>query len=136
MKLKEFIDNNEVIFTKNVVASESIKTIEKELDVLFGDELTQYILEYGFLGYKHIELYGINSKQMSESDMVKQTKYLHKYFPKTSKYIALENKGDGEYILVSPNDDICEYFSEEDLIHKTGDRLFDYIVNRFQEADK
>jgi len=56
-------------------------------------ELTQYILEYGYLGYKHIELYGIDSKQKSESDMVKQTKYLNKYFPKTVGFIVLENAG-------------------------------------------
>ncbi len=68
--------------------------------------------------------------------MVKQTKYLNKYFPKTVGFIALENAGDGEYILVSSKDDVSEYFSEEDRITKTRWKLFDYIVKRFQEADK
>ena len=134
MKMQEFIKNNDVIYTKNIVDSKTIKTIEKELGVSFGDELTHYILEYGFLAYKHVEFYGINSKQMLESDMIKQTKYLNKYFPKTIGFIAFENKGDGDYILVSSEDDVYEFLSEDDQVQKTDLQLFDYILKRFNDV--
>ena len=136
MRLREFVNNNDVEYTKNLVSVDDISDIEETLGISFGGELTKYILQYGYLAYKHIELYGINSKQMGDSDMVKQSLYLHDYFPKTKDYIALENVGDGYYALVSENDDVYEYSSEEDSMHNTGLKLFDYILERFQEIDK
>ena len=136
MNLNEFIENKEVEYTRNLIVFDDIKDIEKELGVSVGEELAQYILKYGYLGYKHVELYGINSKQKFESDMVTQTKYLHKYFSKTEGFIALENAGDGYYILVGPNDDVYEYSSEDDSIQKTDKKLYAYILKRFQDIDE
>ena len=76
----------------------------------------------------------MNSRQGLESDMVKQTRYLHKYFPATFAYVALENQGEGDYYLVNSNDEVYEYFSEQGQLLKTGLTLFDYIVQRFEEA--
>ena len=135
MDLYEFIKNKSVDFTKNLIGRDDIECFEKDMGIAFGDELVQYIQKFGYLGYKHIELYGINSKQMFDSDMIKQTKYLHEYYPKTTGYIALCNTGDGNYVLVSSQDDVLEYSSEEDDIHETGLKLFDYIFMRFEEID-
>lgn len=135
MILSELMNNKEIEYTKNVVEAASIKEIEKDIGVSFEKELTEYILKYGYLAYKHVELYGINSVQMLDSDMVKQTKYLHEYFPKTAGLIAIENTGDGNYVLVSSDDEIYNYSSVEDSLQKLELKLFDYIVNRFQEID-
>lgn len=135
MNLNEFVEKNEVYFGKNLVVSDDLTGLEKHVSVLFGTELTQYILRYGYLAYKHVELYGINSKQMEDSDMIKQTVYLHKYFPKTRDYVALENTGDGNYIVVASNDDVFEFSLEEDKVQKVGMKLFDYILNRFQSIN-
>lgn len=131
MNLNEFVEKNEVYFGKNLVVSDDLTRLEKQISVPFGKELTQYILRYGYLAYKHVELYGINSKQMEDSDMIKHTAYLHKYFPKTKEYIALENTGDGNYMVVTANDDVFAYSSEENNMQKTGMKLFDYILDRF-----
>ena len=136
MDYKEFIGSKGVEYTKNTVNAGDIKKIERELKVSFGNELKQYILTYGYLAYKHVELYGINSKQLIGSDMVKQTKYLHEYFPDTTDYIALENTGDGNYILVSYDDRIYEYSTEEKRLTDTGLKLFDYIFKRFQQIEE
>lgn len=136
MNLTEFVEKKEVDHTKNLIGADDVARLEKLVEVSFGKELTQYILRYGYLAYKHVELYGINSKQMADSDMIKQTIYLHKYFSKTKGYIALENTGDGDYIIVDSIDDVFEYISDEDSVQKTGLKLFGYIINRFQEADK
>ena len=136
MNLTEFAEKKEVDHTKNLIGADDVARLEKLVGVSFGKELTQYILRYGYLAYKHVELYGINSKQMADSDMIKQTIYLHKYFPKTKGYIALENTGDGDYIIVDSFDDVFEYISDEDSVQRTGWKLFGYIINRFQEADK
>lgn len=135
MALKEFINSREVDFTKNLVNTEEVKKFEKEVGVSFGEELIEYILKYGYLAYKHIEMYGVNSKQLLESDLVKQTKYLHKYFSKTIPYIALENVGDGCYAIVSAEDEVYEYSSESDVATDIGLKLFDYILKRFEEVD-
>ncbi len=135
MALKDFIDSKDVDFTKNLVDAGGIKIIEKEISASFGDELTEYVIKYGYLAYKHIEMYGVNSKQLLESDLIKQTKYLHKYFPKTAPYIALENIGDGCYAIVSTEDEVYEYSSESDNAKDTGLKLFAYILKRFEEAE-
>lgn len=135
MDFQEFLESKKVEYTKNLVNREEIITVEKELGLSFGDEMIAYLLEYGYLAYRHIELYGIDSVQLMESDMVKQTKYLHKYFPKTKDFIALENIGDGVYAVVAPDDEVFEYSSEGACISDTGYKLFDYILKRFKDID-
>lgn len=133
MDIKEFIEKNNLEKCKNLIKVEQLNNIEKEIKIKFGNELKKYILEYGYLAYEYIELYGINSKQGIESDMVKQTLYLHKYFPKTINYIAVENLGDGNYYIVDNKDNIYKYISEEDKIVDMQLKLFKYIMNRFNE---
>lgn len=133
MDIKEFVEKNNLEKCKNLIKVEQLNNIEKEIKIKFGNELKKYILEYGYLAYEYIELYGINSKQGIESDMVKQTLYLHKYFPKTINYIAVENLGDGNYRIVDNKDNIYKYISEEDKIVDIQLKLFKYIMNRFNE---
>lgn len=112
-----------------------LEQAEKEVGLRFGEELTEYLLKYGYLGYEHIELYGMNSRQGLESDMVKQTLYLHKYFPVTHGYVALENQGEGDYYLVNSDDEVYEYISEQNKLFDTGMDLYQYILRRFQDAN-
>ena len=133
MDIKEFVEKNNLEKCKNLIKVEQLNNIEKEIKIKFGNELKKYILEYGYLAYEYIELYRINSKQGIESDMVKQTLYLHKYFPKTINYIAVENLGDGNYHIVDNKDNIYKYISEEDKIVDMQLKLFKYIMNRFNE---
>ncbi len=135
MNLEEFIANRDVEFTRNTISIEDVKNVEAKLGNTFGEELKDYALKYGYLAYKHIELYGLNSKQMLESDMVKQTQYLHEYFMKTLDYIALENCGDGCYAVISSDDHVYKYYSELDEMRDTELKLFDYILGRFLEID-
>jgi len=135
MVFEEFINSKDVDYTKSLIDLDAIKDIELLIGVPLGKELIHYILKYGYLGYKHIELYGVNSSQFLDSDMLSQTLYLHKYFPKTAKYIALENLGDGNYAVVSSDDVVYEYSSEEDSLVDTEMKLFDYIFNRFSSID-
>ena len=134
MTLKKFIENNDVDFTKNLVGIDSIPAIEKEVGVSFGGELVKYIVKYGYLAFEDIEFYGINSTQNLDSDMVKQTIYLHKYFPKTAGYVALENQGDGDYYIVNSSDEVFEYNSSLGTLDTTGKKLFEYILDRFLES--
>lgn len=135
MRLEDYIEKNKVDYTKNLVSVDDIEGIENEVGVSFGAELIKYSLKYGYLAYKHVEFYGVNSKQLFDSDMVKQTKYLHKYFPKTLDYIALENSGDGNYVLVASDDTVYVYSTEDDRIISTKLKLFDYITKRFRDID-
>ena len=135
MKLDDFINNEEVDFTKNCVTADDIKSIESVIGNSIGPELIDYLLKYGYLGFKHIEMYGINSAQLMDSDMITQTKYLHKYFEKTRPYIALENCGDGKFAMVSSEDEVFLYISDSDVLEDTKQKLSNYILNRFQEIN-
>ena len=72
MKLSEFVDNNEVLYTKNLIGEEDIAGIQEDLGVSLGEELTLYILKYGFLAFKYIELYGINSRNYFRNNFRKE----------------------------------------------------------------
>ena len=134
MDIKQFIVENNVDQSNALIDVKLLEQAEKEVGLRFGEELTEYLLKYGYLSYEYIELYGMNSRQGLESDMVKQTLYLHKYFPATQGYVALENQGEGDYYIVNSNDEVYEYISEQNKLLKTGMNLNQYILHRFQEA--
>ena len=132
MDYKEYFTQIKAEYTKNLIDEEVCNAIETELKFKFGPELREYILNYGYLAFGSIEYYGINSKQGAESDMVKQTKYLHQYFEKTSGFIALGNIIEGKYALISADDSVFEYDTELDLLVNTEKKLFDYIKASFE----
>ena len=134
MDIRQFISENSVDQCNALINSETLELAEKQIGLSFGEELTEYLLKYGYLGYEYIELYGINANQGLKSDMVTQTEYLHKYFPLTKSFIALENQGEGDYYVVNSKDEVYEYISEQNKLLETGLSLFEYILNRFQIA--
>ena len=134
MDIRQFISGNSVDQCKALINREILELAEKQIGLSFGEELTEYLLKYGYLGYEYIELYGINANQGLKSDMVTQTEYLHKYFPLTKSFIALENQGEGDYYIVNGKDEVYEYISEQNKLVETGLSLFEYILNRFQNA--
>ena len=132
MSLEQFIEENEVDKTTNLVNESVIAEAEEQLQVTFGTQLKQYILKYGYLGYEYAELYGMNSNENLKSDLVEQTKYLHKYYPETKNYVAIENQGEGDYYLVDQSDMIFEYDTDMGKMTPIGCTLFEYIVKRFE----
>ena len=135
MNIEKFISENAVDQSKSLIDVEMLERAEKKVGVRFGEGLTEYLLKYGYLGFEYVELYGINSCQGLDSDMVKQTLYLHKYFPETVPMIAIENQGDGIYYLVNSEDEVYEYDSGLKQLKKTKFTLFEYILQRFKTAN-
>lgn len=136
MSLEEFIKENSVGMTKNLVDEFMIAQAEEQLGISFGAQLKEYILKYGYLSYEYAELYGMNSNEGLKSDLVEQTKYLHKYYPATEHYIAIENRGEGDYFLVDQSDKVFEYDTDQEKLVSLDCQLFDYIVERFKSIQK
>ena len=135
MDIKQFIQENDVLKSNSLIEASTINDVENTIGIKVGKQLIEYITTYGYLIFEDVELYGITARQgIEESDMVKQTLYLHKYFPGTKGYIALENQGDGDYYIVDSTDTVYEFISEQDKLNNTGLKLFDYIIKRFEEA--
>ena len=137
MDIKEFIkeNKNNVLQSNSLIDTNAVKDVENITGVKIGKQLAEYMTTYGYLISESIELYGITARQaLEESDIVKQTRYLHKYFPSTKGYIALENQGDGDYYIVDSADTVYEFISEQNKLKDTGLKLFDYIIKRFEEA--
>lgn len=134
-KLAAYINEHEVEYCEDRVDAEFVPKIEKSLSVKLGPFTTEYILQYGYLIYGSVELYGITRRQGLESDMVKQTIYIHKYFDKTKHLIALENIGEGDYYLVDSADNVFEYDSELDELIDTKKKLENYLITRFSEME-
>lgn len=135
MTIEQFVSNNNVLKCNALVDINVLEKAEKEVDVKFGEELKEYLLKYGYLIYDGVELYGINSRQGLNSDMIKQTLYLHKYYPETVPYVALEDRGEAHYFLLSSEDKVYEYMAEEGELLCTELSLFEYIIQRFQNQN-
>ena len=134
-KLTAYINEHEVEYCEDRVEAGFVQKIEESLNIKLGSSLTEYILQYGYLIYGSVELYGITKRQGLDSDMVKQTNYLHKYFDKTRNFIALENAGDGDYYLVDSADNVFEYDSELNELIDVKMNLEDYLISRFSEME-
>lgn len=130
--LKKFVEKNNVEHGKNLVSEPELYMLKAELNLKLGNELTEYILNYGYLAYESVEFYGINSKQGIKSDMLTQTLYLNKYFPITKNLIAFENLGEGEYILIDFQDEMYRFISEENKMERLNVTLDEYIIKRLE----
>lgn len=132
MDIHDFICKNDVDFAAHLINRTDLELAENELEIRFGPQLSEYLLDYGYLGFESVEFYGMNSRQGLKSDMITQTHYLHKYYVATNPYVAFENCGEGNYILVDSEDNVFYFISETNKLVQTDRKLFDYILNRFQ----
>ena len=134
MDIKEFIANNDVDRSNDIINVSMIGQAEKAVGVHFGEELTEYLLKYGYLGFEYVEFFGMNPRQGLKSDLIEQTLYMHKYFPATSDLIAIENQGEGDYYLVDSEDVVYEYDTSLKQLSKTDLKLFEYVMERFESV--
>ena len=131
MTLKEFVNNNGADFSFNRISEEKLCEIEEKVGVVFGVQLKSYVLEYGYLGYKHAELFGINNHQGVNSDMVEETLRLHKNFEQTKNLVAVEDQGEGDYYLVDSKDLVYRFVRSNNVLIPQNIDLFEYILTRF-----
>lgn len=136
MKLKDFIQSHDIDQSKNLIDESLLKAAEQMTGISFGSELREYLLQYGYLGYGFAELYGMNARQGLNSDMVKETLYLHEYYPETKEFVAIENQGEGDYYLVNGRDEVYEYDANLGKLVQMKYTLFEYIVHRFEQVDR
>lgn len=136
MKLKDFIQSHDIDQSKNLIDESLLKAAEQMTGISFGSELREYLRQYGYLGYGFAELYGMNARQGLNSDMVKETLYLHEYYPETKEFVAIENQGEGDYYLVNGRDEVYEYDANLGKLVQMKYTLFEYIVHRFEQVDQ
>ena len=135
-KLITFIKDNCAEQSNNPIEVSTLKDVEEAVGVKLGEQLKEYLLKFGYLAYKYVELYGVNSKQQLNSDMVINTTNLHENFPCTCSFIALENIGDGDYILIDSNDYVYEFIPTlNNELKSLNKRVFEYIYERFTNID-
>lgn len=134
MNLDTFVIQYDVDHSNSQIDVPALEQAEKTIGIKFGEELTAYLLQYGYLGFEYVELYGMNARQGLNSDLVTQTQYMHKYYPDTASLIAIENQGEGDYYLVDSSDNIYEYDTNMKQLRKTDLKLFEYIIRRFESV--
>lgn len=134
MKLRDFLLNYNVDFSFNRINADEVKNYELLLNTKFGDQLKAYIIDYGYLGYKHVELYGVNAVQGESSDMVKMTFNLRKKDSRLNNLIVIENQGDGEYYFVDSKDQVYRYFQGSKDLSKLSEDMESYIIHRFMDV--
>ena len=134
MTIDEFIKNNKVTLTFNRITEADIPHYEELLGVKIGPQMRAYLLNYGLLMYKYVRFFNINTVQGDNSDMVDETVFIHKQFPKTQGLIAFEDQGDGDYYLVDSEDRVYNFLDGNNEIVDTGLTLNEYILKRFESV--
>ena len=80
-KLDAFVIQHNVDHSNSRIDASMLEQAEKATGTKFGKELTAYLLKYGYLGFEHVELYGMNSRQGLKSDLVSQTQVFASTLP-------------------------------------------------------
>ena len=129
MELGKILENKEVDYLKEeqLIDERDILTIENEIGVKIGKQLKDYLLKYGYLGYKHIEFCGISKKLFLNSSMIIETKNIHNREEIFEKYIVVMSIDGHEFYLVDSQDRIFHLIIEADIIK------FDYLGLYFDE---
>lgn len=114
---------------------ETVQAAQKKLGCVFGAMLKNYLTEFGYLSFGYFEMYGINERQKLNSDMVKSTEMLHEAFSVTRGKVAIENLGDGYYILCDNQDMVYEFIPDENsqALNPLGKNLLTYIIQHSQD---
>ncbi len=133
--LKDIIKDRDIDFSSNRINVNQLGEYENHMGVIFGEQVSNYITEYGYLGYEFIEFYGINAAQGLDSDMVTTTKWLHSAFPQTKGLTAIEDQGDGDYYLADENDNIYRLLDSTGELTGTQLKFNDYVLERFKTVD-
>lgn len=133
MKLKDILLKYDIDYSVRRIDAEEIKKYEELLGTEFGVQLREYIINYGYIGYRHIEMYGINAVQGESSDMIKTTIALRQRDSQLNGLIAVENQGDGEYYFVDSKDQIYRYFQGSKELSKISVEMESYIVHRLMD---
>ena len=103
--LQVFLKQYQIDFSNCRIKVEDIPIFEEHLGTKFCQQLKNYLLEYGYIGYKSFEMLGINRKQYFESDMVKETLAFYELCPeyKGKAVVVFKNDKDDFYILEEDN---------------------------------
>lgn len=136
INFKQMVESfgNDIEFSNNLINENNIASFENEIEAKFGDELKYYILNYGYLAMNDIEFFGINSKQMSKSDMIQTTKDLHINFNLTQNLIAFMKSTDDIYYLVDENDKVFRFDSVVCTLTPLEIDLITFIKNQLENC--
>ena len=119
--------------SKSPASIATLQAIQQKLGCVFGNQLKSYLLDFGYLAHGCNEMYGVNERQKLESDLVKTTEMLHTDFPVCKGLVAVDNQGDGDYILCDSEDMVYEFIpSDKNEIIPLGKNLQEYIIERLQ----
>lgn len=132
MNLNDIVKQYKCDYSENLPSQHDIKLAEENININFGNQLMNYLSNYGYLGCGSIELFGLNSRQGLNSDLFEKTKYLNHYFDVTKGYIALENINDSIYALLDSNDNVYSFNAQDSSIKALNIKLNDYIIKRFE----
>lgn len=135
MTLSEIVKDKKIDRSPFPIKKSDIIAVEIYLGMKIGDQLKDYLINYGYIGCGFVEMQGINRRMMMRSDMIKNTMLMHEQHPNTKGLIIIENQGDGDYYLVDSRDNMYRYLEERDHLTNLHINLYEYISKRLSIVD-
>lgn len=136
MTLAEIVKGKKIDRSPAPIKESEVIAVEIYLDAKIGDQLRDYLINYGYIGCGFVEMHGINRRMMMRSDMIKDTMMMHEQHPNTKGLIVIENQGDGDYYLVDSSDNMYRYLEERDQLTNLHINLYEYISKRLSIVDR
>lgn len=130
MEFKDYLPLRGLEHSEDRIRERSIPFYEDTLGMKFGEQLRYYLLNFGYLHYRNVEMLGIERTVGVESDMVRVTKALRRRHPAVNSMVAIERFEGGEFFLVDSEDNVWRYVVRYEELTEVGMKLDDYILSR------
>jgi len=123
------------VIIKNGITSEDITNVESELGLKVGNNLKEYLITYGALSFRSMELMGLGYSDDSYRHIVKATKNARKYGSIPLDSLVVEDIGEFHYVICNADDSIS-YWGNGNEIEKVDSSISEYIERRMKEELK
>ena len=120
------------ITQKKGITNTDIDTVEKSLGLTIHDSLKKYLLQYGALSFRSMELTGLGYSSTSYRNIIKATKEARENASIPKDAVVIEDVGEFHYIICKADGSVY-YWGNGQEIEKVANVISDYIEKRIQE---
>lgn len=129
-KLKIFLKEHPNYNFIGQTTEESIKQLEKKLNIKSSDELKDYLMTYGVLSFNSVEFLGLGVPDTSYLNIITTTLELIRKGNLPLGYVVIEDLSDGSYAVYDNKKVYLWEYSSSDVGEILANSLDDYLFER------
>jgi len=120
------------IIRKSGISSSDVTKAESDLHLIINKNLKEYLINYGALSFRSMELMGLGYSDGSYRNIINATKKARADSAIPLESLVIEDIGESHYILCN-NDGSISYWGNGNEIDKVDSSISEYIKRRIKE---